>query len=53
MLLACRLAGLSAYETHYAGVVTVTQSEREYAARGGLIRFSDINSATIDLKHER
>jgi hypothetical protein len=33
MLVACRLAGLSALETHYAGLVAVVQSQHDYAAR--------------------
>jgi hypothetical protein len=37
MLVACRPAGLSALETHYAGLIALTQTERD-AARWGLTR---------------
>ena len=30
MLVACRLAGLSALETHYAGLVANAQTERDF-----------------------
>ena len=39
MLIACGLAGLSALEAHYAGPTALTQTERDYVARSGLIRF--------------
>jgi hypothetical protein len=32
MLVACRLAGLSALDPHYAGLIAVTQTEGGYAA---------------------
>jgi hypothetical protein len=34
MLVACRLAGLSALEAHYAGVVALTQSAAEQLCQG-------------------
>jgi hypothetical protein len=39
MLVACRLADLSALEAHYAGLVAIRQTKGGCAGRGGFIRF--------------
>jgi hypothetical protein len=40
MLLAYRLASLSALETQYAGFVALTQTERGYSATSGLTQIA-------------
>jgi hypothetical protein len=42
MLVACRLAGLSALEAHYAGVIALMQSDRP----------SSCLQTALDLMHE-
>ena len=45
MLVACRLAGLSALEANYARLVAVAQTARDH--RDGLARLSAISSGPI------